>query len=123
MKNSYIWITTQKAGFHYYNTPPKKVGFLKSIHRHLFKFKIYIEVFHNERDVEFFMFKEFIDKAINKIWGKHMMSNMYCNAISCETIAQELYDIIDIKRIYKNRNIIIEISEDGENGIRKEWIK
>lgn len=48
MKN-YIWMTFEKEGFHCYPaaaTDPnlEDVKFLANLHRHLFKFRVYIEV-------------------------------------------------------------------------------
>jgi len=42
---NYIWITTQKAMFHKYPDAPDEVSFLRNEHRHMFHFKIYLEVF------------------------------------------------------------------------------
>ena len=62
-----VWITTQKEMFHAYPMAPKGVEFLKSLHRHIFKFKVYIEVEHNDRDIEFILFKRFVNSVIDKM--------------------------------------------------------
>jgi len=106
---SYIWITTQFEGFHNYPAAPAKVDFLKNLHRHLFKIKVYIEVSHNERDIEFILFKRFVEKCIPEV-----LENS-----SCESISDHLYR--EISKIYPNKKIKIEVSEDGENGCEKEY--
>src|SRR6056300_1119799 len=58
-----IWVTFQKEGMHKYPaalTDPKlatgdeyDVSFLGHPHRHIFHFKVAIEVFHDDRDIEY----------------------------------------------------------------------
>lgn len=108
--SNFIWITTSFEGFHRWLNAPYEEAFLRNIHRHLFQVKIYIEVFNNERDIEFFKFK----KYINEFDG----FKKYVDG-SCEFFSDRLYEYIENK--YPNRNAVIEISEDGENGSRKEY--
>jgi hypothetical protein len=59
---NYIWVTFQKEGIHKYPqalTDPKlkDVSFLGHPHRHIFHFRVDIEVFHDDRDIEFILFK------------------------------------------------------------------
>lgn len=111
---NYIWITTQKEGVHQYRDAPSEVSFLKDKHRHIFHFKIYIEIFTNDRDIEFIMFKRYVDSYIQK-WPLNLFNH------SCESIADDVEE--HIRKKYKNRKIMIEISEDGENGIIKSYSK
>ena len=115
--NKMIWVTFRKEGIHRYpaaGTDPKlctageyDVSFLANAHRHIFHFKVWISVTHDDRDIEFIQFKRwlegFYDKGILQLDYK-----------SCEMMSQDLYDIIHSK--YPNREVWIEISEDGENG-------
>lgn len=106
-----IWITTQFEGCHHYNDAPPNVSFLKNSHRHLFKVKVWIEIKHNNRDMEFIMFKRFVEGLLQ-----------YNNEDkSCEMISDDLYKKI-IKK-YPKRKVCIEVSEDGENGSYKEYMK
>jgi len=114
-----IWITFQKEGIHCYpdaatnpllNTNDEyDVSFLASPHRHIFHFRVYIDVFHNDRDIEFIQFKR---------WCESLYSNsdsvLKLDYKSCEMIADDLY--LQIAARYPNRSVIIEVSEDGENG-------
>lgn len=115
-----IWVTTEKEGFHFWKNAPKEVGFLKHPHRHIFKFKVYISTFHNDRELEFFIFKDFIDNCINFIWIQQGLNYWNkCDEISCEMISDDLSKMITKK--YTKRNIIIEVSEDGEDGSYSEY--
>ena len=109
---NYIWVTTQKEMIHHYDDAPEDVNFLKYPHRHLFKIKVYLEVFHNGRDIEFIMFKRWLEKTLNS-YGEYLENK------SCEMLSDELAEIIAIE--YSGREIKIEISEDGENGTFKEY--
>jgi hypothetical protein len=105
-----IWITTQFEGFHHYPNAPEGVEFLQLEHRHMFKLKVWIQVFHNDRDIEFILFKRFIDGLIK---------NGQLNHKSCEMISDDLHG--QIRNSYPNRTIWIEVSEDGENGNFKKY--
>jgi hypothetical protein len=107
-----IWVTFSKEGIHKYPaalTDPalEDVKFLGYPHRHIFHFKVWIEVFHNDREVEFILFKRWLEN----LYGDGTLSLDYK---SCEMIAQDLAKYIQTK--YSGRDLIIEVSEDGENG-------
>ena len=114
-----IWVTFQKEGIHCYpaaSTDPLlatgdeyDVSFLGSPHRHIFHFRVSIDVFHNDRDIEFIQFKRWLIALYN---GQNSVLEL--NYKSCEMIADDLY--LQIADRYSGRNITIEVSEDGENG-------
>jgi hypothetical protein len=115
--NKMIWVTFRKEGIHCYPaaaTDPSlatgdeyDVSFLANPHRHIFHFRVWISVTHNDRDIEFIQFKRWLE-------------NLYSDSIltldhkSCEMMSDDLYDTISNK--YPGREIWIEVSEDGENG-------
>ena len=113
-----IWVTFQKEGIHCYPaaaTDPKlntndkyNVSFLASPHRHTFHFEVAIDVFHNDRDIEFIQFKRWLEDLYSE--GEVLDLNFK----SCEMIADDLY--LQIARRYPERTVIINVSEDGENG-------
>ena len=109
---NYIWVTTSFEGFHKYTGAPTEVSFLRNTHRHIFHLKVYIQVYHNDREIEFILFKRYIQNLTGII--------LDLNYKSCEMISDELYNKIIAD--YPGRVIIIEVSEDGENGSRKEYI-
>jgi hypothetical protein len=112
-----IWVTFRKEGMHKYPealTDPKlatgdeyDVSFLGYPHRHTFHFKVAIEVFHNDRDIEFIQFQRWL----LSLYSQDILQNDFK---SCEMMSDDLYAQI-IKK-YPNRKVEIDISEDGENG-------
>ena len=102
-----IWVTFQKEGIHKYPDAPEGVEFLKYPHRHMFHFKVMIEVFHNDRDIEFILFKRELEALYDD-------KTLQLDFKSCEMMSDDLSKYILDK--YPGRNLTIEISEDGENG-------
>ena len=117
--NRKIWVSFQKEGIHCYPaaaTDPAlatgdeyDVSFLGTPHRHIFHFRVSIDVFHNDRDIEFIQFKRWLISLYN---GQNSVLEL--NYKSCEMIADDLYSQIAAR--YPNRAVIIDVSEDGENG-------
>jgi len=115
MENTnYIWVTFEKELLHRYPEAPIDVEFLKYPHRHMFKFKVWVEVFHNDRDIEFIMFKRFLVNYMSAI-------DEDMNFLSCEMLSNKIHQIIT--KEYPKRNVMIEVSEDGENGSFKTYPK
>lgn len=116
-QSTYIWVTFQKEGIHKYPaalTDPAlatgdmyDVSFLGYPHRHIFHFKIEIEVFHDDRDIEFIQFKRWLEHLYNT-------SVLELDYKSCEMICDDLATQISTK--YPNRKLKITVSEDNENG-------
>jgi hypothetical protein len=109
-----IWVRFQKEGIHKYPAAledPKlaDVQFLGYPHRHIFHFRVWIDVFHNDRDVEFIQFKRWCESLYN---GDN--SVLALDYKSCEMIADDLY--VQIAAKYPERTVWIEVSEDSENG-------
>ena len=102
-----IWVTFQKEGIHCYTDAPDEVAFLRHPHRHMFHFKVSLEVFHTDREVEFIMFK----RELETLYGRGTLELDYK---SCEMLAEDLEKYILTK--YPSRHYNIEVSEDNENG-------
>ena len=112
-----VWVTFQKEGVHLY--PAAKddpllatggwddVSFLGVAHRHIFHFRVAIDVFHDDRDIEFIQFKRWLESL-------YATNTLELNHRSCEMIAEELAQEIHNK--YPNRSITITVAEDNENG-------
>lgn len=90
-------------------SPSQDVQFLGYPHRHMFHFRVEIEVFHDDRDIEFILFK----RELESLYDENVIHLDYK---SCEMISDDLYNYISNK--YPNREMWIEVSEDGENGSR-----
>ena len=107
MANKMIWVRFAKEGIHCYPDAPDDVAFLRNPHRHIFEFKVWIEIFHNDRDIEFIQFKR-------KLEALYDTRALQLDNKSCEMISDELH--AQIRQDYPGREIRIEVSEDGENG-------
>ena len=83
------------------------VSFLATPHRHIFHFEVSIEVFHNDRDIEFIQFKRWLE-------NQYSQGILQLDYKSCEMISDDLYEVIATR--YPDRNIAIQVSEDNENG-------
>ncbi len=115
--NKMIWVTFQKEGMHKYPaalTDPAlatgdeyDVSFLGYPHRHTFHFKVWISVTHDDRDIEFIQFKRWLENLYKE-------GTLQLDYKSCEMMSGDLYDAISQR--YPNREVWIEVSEDGENG-------
>ena len=115
--NKMIWVTFRKEGVHCYPaaaTDPNlatgdeyDVAFLANKHRHIFHFRVWIGVTHNDRDIEFIQFKRWLENLY-----KDNILNL--DFMSCEMMSDDLYS--EISQKYPNREVWIEVSEDGENG-------
>ena len=112
-----IFVRFQKEGIHKYPaaaTDPNlatgdeyDVSFLATPHRHIFHFEVTIEVFHNDRDIEFIQFKRWLE-------NQYSQGILALDYKSCEMISDDLYEVIATR--YPDRNITITVSEDNENG-------
>jgi hypothetical protein len=115
--NKMIWVTFRKEGVHCYPaaaTDPNlatgdeyDVAFLANKHRHIFHFRVWLSVTHNDRDVEFIQFKRWLEN----LYKDNILD---LNFQSCEMMSDDLYS--EISQKYPGREVWIEVSEDGENG-------
>jgi len=92
--NKMIWVTFRKEGIHRYpaaGTDPNlcspgeyDVSFLANAHRHIFHFKVWISVEHNDRDIEFIQFKRWLESLYNK-------DILELDFKSCDMMSDDLY--------------------------------
>lgn len=118
----FIWVTFQKEGIHKYPqalTDPNlatgdeyDVSFLGYPHRHIFHFRVDIEVFHDDRELEFIQFKRWLESL-------YQTNTLQLNYRSCEMISDDLSVLIKDK--YPGRKFKISVSEDNENGSYAEY--
>jgi hypothetical protein len=66
-----------------------------------------IQVFHNDRDIEFIQFKRWLENLYKE-------GTLELNFKSCEMISDDLYEQIASR--YTGRDVEISVSEDNENG-------
>jgi hypothetical protein len=117
-----VYVRFQKEGIHKYPialTDPAlatgdeyDVSYLGYPHRHMFHFKVWISVEHNDRELEFIQVKRYLEK----LYSDKVLQLDYR---SCEMIAEDLYEKISSK--WPNRDVWIDVSEDDENGAFMKW--
>jgi hypothetical protein len=92
--------------WHQCNIP--EVSFLSKPHRHIFHVEMKKRVHHDDRDIEFILFKREVMSWVKLYWeGKNLGSK------SCEMMAITLLDRFDCE--------YVKVMEDGENGAEV-WI-
>src|ERR1035437_4733684 len=103
----WIWVTFQRAGFHRYpdaasNLQLQDVAYLGDKHRHLFKFNIQLEIFHNDRELEFHQVLNYCESLFD--------STIDIDYKSVEMLADDVY--VQLASKYPGRKIKINVSED-----------
>ncbi len=122
MKKQFVYVTFQKEGYHCFPEAATNVQYatgdvydvshLAFRHMHYFYFKVWIEVFADNRDIEFIQFRRWLEG----LYGNNTLS---LNAKSCEMISDDLYNIISNR--YPGREVRIDIAEDNINGSYSEY--
>ncbi|CAO4135936.1 VUT family protein [Methylorubrum extorquens] len=102
-----IWVSFSRIGFHAYPGAPATTAYLRPQHRHKFWFRVWIEVWHDDREIEFHAFLEWLESLYDR-------GRLQLNDQSCEAIADHLHQLISTA--HPGRRVWIEVSEDGENG-------
>ena len=95
-----IWVQFRKEGIHCYPaaaTDPNlatgdeyDVSFLANQHRHIFHFRVWISVTHNDRDIEFIQFKRWLQNLYRD-------SLLTLDYRSCEMMSDDLHAQIEAK--------------------------
>lgn len=122
VKKTFIYVPFVKEGYHcfpeagtdvqYATNDEYDVSHLQYKHMHYFYFKVWIEVTHNNRQIEFIQFRRWLESLYDS-------KTLSLNNMSCEMIADQLYDTISQK--FPNVEIRIDISEDNINGAYVEY--
>ena len=110
MKTNII-VTLQVEGVHHWpdakNVFPE-VAFLSDLHRHMFHITCKKRVNHDDRDVEFIMFKRDISDYITAKYWREVIRVHDFKSKSCEMLAKELVEEFDLE--------YCSVFEDNENG-------
>jgi hypothetical protein len=124
MIKRWIEVPFQKEGIHYYpgaDTNPTlatgnqyDVSFLGTPHFHYFYFNVRIEIFHNERDIEFIQFRRWLEQL-------YSVGTLQMNHQSCEMLAEALHTTIS--KQYPGRDMVISVAEDNINKAVLEFTK
>ena len=110
MKTNVV-VKLQVEGLH--NWPDAKnvfpeVAFLSDLHRHMFHITCKKRVNHDDRDVEFIMFKRDIIEYLNFKYYDEDKRCLLFGSKSCEMISRELYEEFELE--------YCSVFEDNENG-------
>jgi len=85
-----------------------EVAFLSDMHRHKWFITAKKEVFHDDRDVEFIMFKrDIIDYLLEEYYNNDTRTHEF-GAKSCEMLAKEIMESFNCN--------YVSVFEDNENG-------
>lgn len=114
----FIKVSFQKEGIHKFPGAKdlKGVEFLQYPHRHIFHFYVTLEVLHDNREVEFILFK----RELEGLYTDTMATNvdpegtLQLDYQSCEMMAEGLINYIE--EYYPDRAAQVEVYEDNENG-------
>jgi hypothetical protein len=119
----FIYVQFQKEGYHCFPeaaTDPQfktddeyDVSHLAHRHMHYFYIKVWLQVTHSNRQVEFIQFRRWLENL-------YATQSLELNNKSCEMMAEDLYDVI--ARKYPGCEIRIDISEDNINGAYLEFV-
>lgn len=108
--NSHIVVRLSREGLHYWPGAGAfpAVAFLQHPHRHMFHVSVQISVKHDDRELEFFLFRQECEEfcTIPRLDEPPV-------AASCEKFARDLAERILAK--YPDRQLTVRVSEDGEN--------
>lgn len=108
MTQTFIYVTDSVEFIHQYKDAPDEVAYLRNLHRHIAHIKVQVEVFHNDREIEFIMLKHELKNYLVSIVNR----NSNC---SCEMLAEMLLSYMQ-DHYGKNRDMMITVNEDNENG-------
>jgi len=106
---TFAMVSFRFEGFHQWVDIPSShtEQYLKDVHRHLFHCRVWVEQFHEDRDVEYIEVKRAI-----KTFAEDFSRNNLIG--SCEMFADVLR--VFVKTHYRGRRVKVEVVEDGENG-------
>jgi hypothetical protein len=122
-KKTFVYCTFQKEAYHFFpgaDQDPQyatgdeyDVSHLASRHMHYFNFKVWVEVTHNNRQIEFIQLRRWIESLYAK--GTLELNHQSCEMLSdalCEKLAER----------YPGMEIRIDVSEEGINGSYTEFV-
>lgn len=115
-----IQVRTKFEGVHCYPDAPEKVAYLRQPHRHIFGVCVEVEVFHEDRELEFIILKHMVDGWIDGLNAKDGCAE--CGAMSCEHMATMIWSYLK-QRVGRSdeRFWKVTVDEDGENGASVEY--
>lgn len=108
---TYVIVRLQVDGIHNWKdakTTFPEVAYLSDPHRHVFHIEAKKQVFHDDRDVEFIMFRKDIIQYLQKKYNDETLRLCNFHGRSCEMIAKEILE--------EFKCTSVSVWEDNENG-------
>lgn len=119
----FVYVPFVKEGYHCFpeaGTDPRyatgdhyDVSHLAARHFHYYFFKVWVEVRHENRDIEFIQLRRWLESLYKD-------GHLELDYKSCEMLADDLYEQISQK--YPGVEIRIDVSEDNINGAYVEYV-
>lgn len=105
---TWVYCTLELERLHRWKEAKKipEVAYLSYLHRHLFQIRVDVQVFSDNREIEFHMLKHRVQKYVNEqpeVIG------------SCEMLAKDIVTFLE-KAYGSGRKFRVQVSEDGECG-------
>ena len=111
MPKTSIIVRGQYEFSHKYVGAPDEVAYLRNLHRHMFNYEVELEVFHDDRELEFIMVKHRLNEftlASCDVWPE---------TTSCEQMAMDIGNYLRAKYGF-DRALTVSVFEDNENGAK-----
>ncbi len=114
-QRSFITCQYRFEAQHRWEGAPEEVDFLRTYHRHEFHVHVKVQVYHNDREMEFIQLKRNLEEQ-TKLWVEQADGHIR----SCETTAEAIHlyvlDNYPPPQPGSARLVEVLVLEDGENG-------
>lgn len=110
-----VAIKTNYEGVHCYPEAPEQVAYLRSPHRHIFGVRVEVQVFDDDREIEFILLKHQVNDYLQSHFGDDnvwQMGRLSCEQV-CKGILKYLFAFV---KWPEQRFWSVTVDEDGENG-------
>ena len=105
-KICYASVSSHFEAVHCWPDAPNAQSFLRNPHRHMFEVEVNIQVFHNDREIEYLAFKDCLTVLL--------LTMPKPRTFSCEQYSDQIAEILNTQ--YKKRHVLISVREDGKEG-------
>ena len=110
-KTKLIIVRGQYEFIHRYVGAPREVMYLRNQHRHMFNYEVELEVYHDDRELEFIMVKHEIEDYLSR------RESNWTDETSCEQMAEFIGLCLQAKYGFE-RSLSVSVFEDNENGAK-----
>lgn len=117
MAETHSFVTFRVEGAHSWPDAPTNLLHLRSVHRHMFYFKVTFPQ-DEDRGIEFHEFKQYAEVCVRTFYGRTGPHSMFVDfqERSCEVIADTLARALLASARFHIREVCVSVSEDGEFG-------